>query len=79
MFLYKMNPYFYYQSWFDSDGVYVLIEKHKERFMYNFGTDCTWKNIHTGELINTWDNSMIKLDQLEQREEAIDLILIDNI
>lgn len=77
MSLYKMKFDFSRQSWYDSEGVYKLVEKHSDRYLNNIGTDCTWKNVLTGELINNWDHVMRPLTQLEIREFNLNLVTQD--
>lgn len=77
MSLYKIKFDFSRQSWYDSEGVYKLVEKHSDRYFYNIGTDCTWKNVLTGELINNWDHVMRPLTQLEIREFNLNLVTQD--
>lgn len=71
---YKMKSIFSNQYSYNPDGVYILIERHQDRFMYNFGTDCTWKNINTGELLNNWDSIMRPLNQMEKRQFSLNQI-----
>ena len=91
MSLYKMKFEFSRQSWYDSEGVYKLVEKHSDgnRHEYLFWqnmylnlfrlktNDCTWKNVLTGELINNWDHVMRPLTQLEIREFNLNLVTQD--
>ena len=80
MSLYKMKFEFSRQSWYDSEGVYKLVEKHTDRYLNLFRlktNDCTWKNVLTGELINNWDHVMRPLTQLEIREFNLNLVTQD--
>lgn len=63
------------QPWYDKDGVYRLVEKHQDRYLMIFGTDCTWENVVTGQLINNWDRVMTPLTQLEVREFNLNRII----
>ena len=73
--LYKMKYEFSNQSWFDDIGIYKLVTIHKDRFMPNFGTDCSWENVITGELSNNWNRVMRPLTNLEIRDFNLSLIL----
>lgn len=75
MSLYKMKFEYSRQPWYDTDDVYILIEKHQDRYLAGFGTDCTWENVVTGKLINNWYHVMIPLTQLEVREFNLNQII----
>jgi hypothetical protein len=75
MSLYKMKFEYSRQPWYDPDGVYILIEKHQDRYLAIFGTDCTWENVVTGKQINNWYHVMTPLTQLEVREFNLNRII----
>lgn len=75
MSLYKMKPEYSKQLWYDSDGVYRLVKIHQDRYISGFGTDCTWKNVITGKLVNNWDKVMIPLTKLELRQFNLNQVI----
>ena len=65
------------QPWYDPDGVYILIEKHQDRYLAVFATDCTctWENVVTKKKSNNWSHVMRPLTQLEVREFNLNQII----
>lgn len=68
MEFWKMKDYYKLQPWFEANSVFLLNKINEEMFFPSFGTDCEWKNISTGEIINNWDNVFRKLTPNECRE-----------
>jgi len=52
-----------------------LVEKHEDRCILHFGTDCTWRNEITGNLYNNWDTVMREISKEEKREFLISRLL----
>jgi len=53
------------QNWYNGDDVFEFEFLHTDRYIRNFGTDCTWINFRTKETINIWDNCMRAISQDE--------------
>lgn len=72
---FKMKEAYSKQRWYEPDGIFSLAERHEDRYMPYFGTDCTWRNEITGELCNNWDRTMEEISEQEKREFLISSIL----
>jgi len=77
MKLYKMKEEYSLQDWYDADGVFELKIRHTDRYIQHFGTDCTWINFKTKEIINIWDNCMKEISNKEITEFLRDQKLND--
>jgi hypothetical protein len=75
MNLFRMNPFYSSQPWYDEKGIYVLKKKNIDRSFQIFGTDCEWENIYTGEIINNWDRNFLPLNKEQSRQVLINLII----
>jgi hypothetical protein len=62
--LYKMKEVYIYQTWY-SDDLFELDYTHRDRYMFQFGTDCSWTNFRTKETVNIWDSCMRKITEQE--------------
>lgn len=56
------------QPWYNGDAVFELDFIHKDRHIRQFGTDCTWSNFRTKEIINIWDRCMRPLTEGESKQ-----------
>jgi len=65
--LYRMKEEYSRQNWYNSDDVFELDYIHNDRYMTNFGTDCTWINFRTKEKINIWDRCMRIITEEESK------------
>lgn len=65
------------QDWYDADCVFELKFRHTDRYIQHFGTDCTWINFRTKEVINIWDNCMREMSNKEITEFLRDQKLND--
>lgn len=63
--LYKMKEEYSLQDWYNGDGVFELEFRHTDRYIQHFGTDCTWINFRTKEIVNIWDNCMREISNEE--------------
>lgn len=72
---YKMKEAYSRQRWYDSDGIFSLVERHEDRYMSYYGTDCTWRNEITGKLCSNWDRTMEEISEQEKREFLISRIV----
>lgn len=64
--LYKMKDKYQLQSWYNTD-YHILMKVNKDRFMWDFGTDCVFCNIQTGEIISRWDRNFEKVSEEENK------------
>lgn len=65
--LYKYKKNRRLHSYYTND-YYILLKKHSERKIKNFGTDCSYCNTSTGEVINRWDNDFEKASDEENKK-----------
>ena len=72
---YKMKESYSLQRWYDHAGIFSLVEKHEDRCILHFGTDCTWRNEITGNIYNNWDMVMREISKEEKREFLISGLL----
>ena len=68
--LYKMREEYKNQHWYNGDDVFELEFIHKDRHIQQFGTDCSWSNFRTKEIINIWDRCMRKIT-IEEGKQLI--------
>ncbi len=66
--LYKMKEEYINQSWYNSDDVFELEFTYINRQITPFGTDCSWSNFRTKEIINIWDKCMRKITDEEGKQ-----------
>jgi hypothetical protein len=64
--LYRMKGEYSRQNWYTND-VFELDYIYNDRYMTNFGTDCTWINFRTKEKINIWDRCMRIITEEESK------------
>ena len=80
MILARYKDYYSLQPWYNKE-IYIFVKMHKNRHMTNFGTDCTFRNLRTGEEINSWDSNMDRIPEDEAKEilrkHHIDKLMID--
>ena len=72
---YKIKEAYSKQSWYEPDCIFSLVERHEDRYMSYFGTDCTWRNEITGKLYNNWDRTMEEISEQKKREFLISRIV----
>lgn len=72
---FKMKESYSLQRWYEPDGIFSLVERHEDRYMSYFGTDCTWRNMITGKICSNWDRVMEELSEQENREFQISRIV----
>lgn len=65
--LYKMKEEYINQRWY-SDDIFEFNYLYKDRYVTNFGTDCSWINFRTKETINIWDRCMRKITNEEGKQ-----------
>jgi hypothetical protein len=51
-----------------SDDIFEFNYLYKDRYVTNFGTDCSWINFRTKETINIWDRCMRKITNEEGKQ-----------
>ena len=68
--LYKMREEYTNQHWYNGDDVFELEFIHEGRHIQQFGTDCSWSNFRTKEIINIWDRCMRKIT-IEEGKQLI--------
>ena len=66
--LYKMKEEYINQSWYNSDDVFELDFIYYDRNIQPLGTDCSWTNFRTKEVINIWDRCMRKITDEEGKQ-----------
>ena len=66
--LYKMKEEYMNQRWYNGDDVFEFDFIYYERFLSEFGTDCSWINFRTKEKINIWDRCMRKITDEEGKQ-----------
>lgn len=64
--LYKMKDNRRLQSWYNTD-YHILLKSYKGRFMWDFGTECKFCNIETGEVCNRWDRDFEPVTEEENK------------
>jgi len=67
MILTRYKEYYSLQPWYNKE-IYVFVKIRRNRYITNFGTDCTFRNLRTGEEISCWDGNMERIEEEEAKE-----------
>ena len=66
--LFKMREEYINQHWYNDDDVFELDFIYYDRNIQPLGTDCSWTNFRTKEVINIWDRCMRKITDEEGKQ-----------